>query len=95
MTTTHENERHILIRRIFEELDSREPNDAQDIRDEFHTVWDKLFCLGQYLESAATKFDGKEKSLLLEEYRRMQMATTILGESYIPVVMPDDATVGP
>ena len=95
MTTTHENERHILIRRIFEELDSRAPNDAQDIRDAFHTVWDKLFYLGEHLESAATKFHGKEKGLLVEEYRRMQIAIAILGESYIPVVMPDDATVGP
>jgi hypothetical protein len=95
MATTHENERHILIRRIFEELDSREPNEAQDIRDAFHTVWDKLFYLGEFLESASMNFDGKEKCLLLEEYRRMQMSIAILGESYIPVVMPDDATVGP
>ncbi|MCY2977238.1 MAG: hypothetical protein NTU79_01055 [Planctomycetota bacterium] len=95
MTTAHENERHILIRRIFEELDSREQNEAQDILDAFHTVWDKLFYLGENLESAATKFDGKEKSLLLEEYRRMQMAIAIVGESYIPVIMPDDSTVGP
>jgi hypothetical protein len=95
MTTAQENERHILIRGIFEELDSREPNEAQEIRDAFHTVWDKLFYLGEDLESAATKFDGKEKSLLLEEYRRMQMAIAILGESFIPVIMPDDATVGP
>ena len=95
MATTHENERHIIIRRIFEQLDLREPSEAQDIRDAFHTVWDKLFYLGEYLESAATKFDGKEKSLLLEEYRRMQMAIAILGESYMPVVMPDNATDGP
>lgn len=94
MTTTQENERHLLIRRIFEDLDSREPNDAQDIREAFHLVWDKLFYLGEYLESAATKFDGKEKVLLLEEYRRVRTAIAILGESYVPVIMPDDATVG-
>jgi hypothetical protein len=95
MNATPENERHQLIRSIFQKLDADEPVEAMNIRDAFHAVWDRLFYLGEYLESAATKFDGKEKSLLLEEYRRIQMAIAILGESYIPVVMPDDATVGP
>ena len=95
MTTAHENERHILIRRIFEQLDLREPSEAQDIRDAFHTVWDKLFYLGEYLESAASQFEGSERSLLLEEQRRMKTAMAIVSESYLPVIMPDETNVGP
>ena len=90
MTTTQENERHQIIRSVFESLDAHEPNTAINIRDAFHTVWDQLYELSEQLETAASKFEGNRKGLLLEECRRLQTMTTILHESYLPVIMPDE-----
>ena len=90
MTTTQDNERHQIIRSVFESLDVSDPNIALNIRDTFHTVWDQLYELGEHIELAAAKFDGKHKGLLLEECRRLQTMMTILHESYLPVVMQDE-----
>lgn len=95
MNAKPENERHQLIRSIFQKLDTNEPVEAMNIREAFHAVWDRLFYLGEYLESAASQFEGNERSLLLEEQRRMKTAMEIIGESYVPVIMPDETDVGP
>ena len=95
MNATPENERHQLIRSIFQKLDADEPVEAMNIRDAFHAVWDRLFYLGEYLESAASQFEGSERSFLLEEQRRMKTAMAIVGESLLPVIMPDETNVGP
>ncbi len=95
MNATTENERHQLIRSIFQKLDADEPVEAMNIRDAFHAVWDRLFYLGEYLESAASQFEGSERSFLLEEQRRMKTAMAIVSESYLPVIMPDETNVGP
>ena len=95
MNTTPENERHQLIRSIFQKLDADEPVEAMNIRDAFYAVWDRLFYLGEYLESAASQFEGSERSFLLEEQRRMKTAMAIVSESYLPVIMPDETNVGP
>ena len=95
MNATTENERHQLIRSIFQKLDADEPVEAMNIRDAFHAVWDRLFYLGEYLESAASQFEGSERSFLLEEQRRMKAAMAIVSESYLPVIMPDKTNVGP
>lgn len=95
MNATPENERHQLIRSIFQKLDADEPVEAMNIREAFHSVWDRLFYLGEYLESAASQFEGSERSFLLEEQRRMKTAMAIVGESYLPVIMPDETNVGP
>ena len=95
MNATPENERHQLIRSIFQKLDADEPVEAMNIRDAFHAVWDRLFYLGEYLESAASQFEGSERSFLLEEQRRMKTALAIVRESYLPVIMPDETNVGP
>lgn len=94
MNATPENERHQLIRSIFQNLDADEPVEAMNIRDAFRAVWDRLFYLGEYLESAASQFEGSERSFLLEEQRRMKTAMAIVGESYLPVIMPDETNVG-
>ncbi len=65
MNATPENERHQLIRSIFQKLDADEPVEAMNIRDAFHAVWDRLFYLGEYLESAASQFEGSERSFLV------------------------------
>ena len=90
MTAKQENERHQIIRSVFESLDASDPNIALNIRDAFHTVWDQLYELGEHIELAAALFDGKRKGLLLEEYRRLQTMMTILHESYLPAIMPDE-----
>ena len=95
MNAIPENERHQLIRSVFQKLDTNEPIEAINIRDAFHAVWDRLFYLGEYLESAASQFEGNERSFLLEEQRRMRTAMEIMGESYLPVIMPDETNVGP
>ena len=95
MNATPENERHQLIQSIFQKLDADEPVEAMNIRDAFHAVWDRLFYLGEYLESAASQFEGSERSFLLEEQRRMKTAMAIVSESYLPVIMPDETNVGP
>jgi len=95
MNATTENERHQLIRSIFQKVDADEPVEAMNIRDAFHAVWDRLFYLGEYLESAASQFEGSERSFLLEEQRRMKTAMAIVSESYLPVIMPDETNVGP
>ncbi len=90
MTTTQENERHQIIRSVFESLDASDANTALNIRNAFHTVWDQLYELSERIELTATMFDGKRKGLLLEEHRRLQTMMAILHESYLPVVMPDE-----
>ena len=90
MTTTQENERHHIIRSVFESLDASDPNIALSIRDAFHTVWEQLYELGEHIEYAASKFEGNRKGLLLEEHRRLQTMMTILHESYLPAVMQDE-----
>ena len=95
MNATTENERHQLIRSIFQKLDADEPVEAMNIRDAFHAVWDRLFYLGEYLESAASQFEGSERSFLLQEQRRMKTAMAIVSESNLPVIMPDETNVGP
>ncbi len=91
MTATQTNERHQLIRTIFESLDTNDPNASMNIRDAFHTIWDQLYELGEQLDSAASKFDGQRRGLLLEENRRIQTMIAILHESYLPKVMPDES----
>lgn len=95
MTANNENERHEIIRSIFQTLDKNEPTEAANMRDSFHTVWEQLYQLGEHLESNASQFTGKQKQLLLEEHRRIQTMLNILSESYLPVVMPDDTNVLP
>jgi hypothetical protein len=90
MIKTQENERHQIIRSVFQSLDASDPNTAINIRDAFHTVWDQLYELGEHIELAATMFDSKRKRLLLEEHRRLQTMMAILHESYLPVIMPDE-----
>jgi len=90
MTATTENERIDTIQSIFESLDTNDPNTSMNLRDTFHTLWDQLHELCEHLQYAASKFDGNQKILLLEENRRVQTMMTILHGSYMSAIMPDE-----
>ena len=85
--TTNPND--VTIRRIFNHLERRAPRDARDIRSAFDDLWDNLYYLSEYLESAARRFDREERDLMMAEYNRVQSAIAVMGQSSLPVIMPD------
>ncbi|QDT60622.1 hypothetical protein SV7mr_31460 [Stieleria bergensis] len=85
--TTNPND--VTIRRIFNHLDRRAPSEARNIRSAFDDLWDNLYYLSEYLEDAAHRFDREERDLLMAEYNRVQSAIAVMGQSSLPVIMPD------
>ncbi len=85
--TTNPND--VTIRRIFNHLDRRAPSDARNIRSAFDDLWDNLYYLSEYLEDAARRFDREERDLMMAEYNRVQSAIAVMGQSSLPVIMPD------
>lgn len=89
IATVTNNRNNITIRRIFSFLERRAPHEARDIRSAFDDVWDYLYYLSEYLECAARRFDGEERDLMMAEYNRVQSAIAVMGQSVLPVIMPD------